>query len=261
MEAKLGINVGHGSDVGQVRELNEDYHRISNFTPPGKPNANIALLAVADGMGGAAAGEVASSMATNILSEVMAEYSRAMGESPRVVSLETAMEKAFKLANRKIHQEAVKSPRTQGMGTTLTCVAIQGKRAVFGHVGDSRAFIIRDGKIKQLTSDHTWVAEQLDRGVLTKEDAENHAWKNLITRALGTRVEVTPDIFEVKIKLGDIIVLCSDGLHGQLTEAELLREITSTRDPQSAIEYLIALANQRGGPDNITGIITMVDHL
>jgi protein phosphatase len=252
---RLGQNVGHGSDVGRVRPLNEDYHRVLQFP---LRSGLLTLLAVADGMGGAAAGEVASKLAMEVLDESFSRYANELERGKSMVSIERLTEKAIRLANRRVHSEATSHSGRKGMGTTLTMVAIHDNKAVLGHVGDSRAYLVRDGRIFQLTKDHSWVEEQRQRGLLSEAEAESHEWRNLITRALGTRPEVEPDIIPVNVRAGDVLVLCSDGLHGQVEPQEILGEILRTGNRQSSVEYLIALANQRGGPDNITLVIAEV---
>lgn len=252
---QLSRHVGHGSDVGRVRPLNEDYHRVWQF--PVGVNF-LTLLAVADGMGGAAAGEVASKLAMQVLDESFSRYTEALNQGRPMVGIEVLTEKAIRLANRRVHSAAVKHEGQRGMGTTLTVVAIFEAKAYLGHVGDSRGYLIREGKIYQLTKDHSWVEEQLEKGLITQEEAEVHEWRNLITRALGTRPQVVPDIIEVSVKSNDVFVMATDGLHGLVSPEEILEEISRTKDHQSSVEYLIARANERGGHDNITLVIAEV---
>ncbi|MEX2535519.1 MAG: Stp1/IreP family PP2C-type Ser/Thr phosphatase [Trueperaceae bacterium] len=252
---RLGQNVGHGSDVGRVRPLNEDYHRVLQFPLPG---GSLTLLAVADGMGGAAAGEVASKLAMEVLDQSFGRYAGELEQGKQMVGIERLTEKAIRLANRRVYAEASRDSGRRGMGTTLTLAAIHNDNAVLGHVGDSRGYLVRDKRIYQLTKDHSWVEEQRRRGLLTDAEAQTHEWRNLITRALGTRPEVEPDIIPLAVRSGDVLALCSDGLHGQVETGEILAEISRTSNRQSSVEYLIALANQRGGPDNITLVIAEV---
>lgn len=254
---RLAHNIGHGSDVGRQRPLNEDYHRVWKF-PVGAEE--LILLAVADGMGGAAAGEVASKMATEVLDESFSRYVDAMRTGQDLVSISALIERATKLANRRVHAIASSDTKKRGMGTTLTAIAIWEGKAYLGHVGDSRAYLLRGDKIYQLTKDHSWVEAQIEKGLLNEEQAKNHEWRNLITRALGTRPTVSPDIIEIDIKEGDIFVLCSDGLHSYLNPEEIMEEVmrvSSSR--QAAVENMLQLANERGGHDNITVIIAEVE--
>lgn len=252
---RLGHNVGHGSDVGRVRPLNEDYHRVWQF---GMPDGDMTLLAVADGMGGAASGEVASKLAVEVLDESFSRYVEEVERGNPVVGVDKLIEKAIRLANRRIYSMAIRQQGRRGMGTTITCVAIVQRTAHIGHVGDSRAYLVRGDKIYQLTKDHSWVEEQLEKGLITEEEAKHHEWRNLITRALGTRPQVAPDTIELAAKEGDVFVVSTDGLHGLVEPEEILAEIQRTTNRQSSVEYLISLAKERGGPDNITGVIAEV---
>lgn len=252
---RLVQNVGHGSDVGRIRPLNEDYHRIWQFP---LPDTFITLLAVADGMGGAAAGEVASKAAMEVLDESFSLYATAFREGRAVVGVDKLVDKSIRLANRRVYAAAVGVEGRRGMGTTLTLIAIHGTRAYVGHVGDSRAYLVRGDKIYQLTKDHSWVEEQLEKGFITEEEARVHEWRNLITRALGTRSQVAPDSAELDVQKGDIFAISTDGLHGLVTPEEMMNELKRTSDRQSAVEYLIGLANERGGPDNITLVVAEV---
>ena len=262
----MAQNVGHGSDVGRVRPLNEDYHRVWQFPLSGSNGSNgsagsdayMTLLAVADGMGGAAAGEVASKSAMEVLDESFSRYVTALGEGKAIVGVDRLIDKAIRLANRRVYAAAIRNEGRRGMGTTLTMVAVQGKKAYLGHVGDSRAYLVRGDKIYQLTKDHSWVEEQLEKGLITEEEAARHEWRNLITRALGTKPQVAPDIVEIAVQKGDIFVISTDGLHGLVSPEEILAEVQRTPNRQSSVEHLIALANERGGPDNITLVIAEV---
>lgn len=252
---RLAQNIGHGSDVGRVRPFNEDYHRVWQFP---YHDSFLTLLAVADGMGGAAAGEVASKTAMEVLDESFSRYVQAVEEGRELVSIDVLIDKAIRLANRRVYAAASRAEGRRGMGTTLTLIAVAGRKAYLGHVGDSRAYLVRGERIYQLTKDHSWVEEQLEKGVLNEAEARSHEWRNLITRALGTKPQVAPDLVEITVQRGDIFVISTDGLHGLVAPEEILHEIRRTGNRQSAVEYLIALANERGGPDNITAVIAEV---
>jgi len=252
---RLGQNVGHGSDVGRIRPLNEDYHRVWQFP---LADGELTLLAVADGMGGAAAGEVASKLAMEVLDESFSRYVEELRAGNPVVGIDKLTDKAMRLANRRVYGAAIKHQGRRGMGTTLTCVAVLGRRAYVGHVGDSRAYMVRGDKIYQLTKDHSWVEEQLEKGLLSEDEAEQHEWRNLITRALGTRPQVAPDVIEIAVQPKDVFVISTDGLHGLVKPEEILAEVQRTANRQLSVEYLISLANDRGGPDNITVVIAEV---
>ncbi len=252
---QLSRHVGHGSDVGRVRPLNEDYHRVWQFP---LRDGDLTLLAVADGMGGAAAGEVASKLAMEVLDESFSRYVDALNEGRPIVGIDSLAEKAIRLANRRVYAAATQNEGRKGMGTTLTLAAIVNNKAFLGHVGDSRAYLVREESIYQLTKDHSWVEEQLEKGLLTQEEAQAHEWRNLITRALGTRPQVVPDIIEMQVRPHDVFIIATDGLHGLVSPEEILEEIKRTKDHQSSVEYLIASANERGGHDNITLVIAEV---
>ena len=238
-----------------MRPFNEDYHRVWQFP---FYDGHLTLLAVADGMGGAAAGEVASKAAMEVLDESFGRYVQAVGEGRTLVGIDTLIDKAIRLANRRVHTAASRGEGRRGMGTTLTLVAVAGRKAYLGHVGDSRAFLIRGERIYQLTRDHSWVEEQLEKGLLSEDEARSHEWRNLITRALGTKPQVAPDLVEIAVQRGDIFVISTDGLHGVVSPEEILAQVKRTSNRQSVVEYLIALANERGGPDNITVVIAEV---
>ena len=251
MGGRVSLRVGALSDPGRVRELNED----SLGTPelmgvtPAQWARKGALYAVADGMGGHAAGEVASRQAIAALfREYYADPSTNVVESLR---------RAYKVANAEIHAMASSDPTKEGMGTTLVAAVLKGDRLFVANVGDSRAYHVHQGRIHQITRDHSWVAEQVEAGVITKEEARQHAHRNVITRALGNRPNVEVDIFTEKIQTGDAIVLCSDGLSNELEDEEIGR-IVAGNDPQKAANELVSLANQRGGDDNITAIVVKV---
>lgn len=255
MQARIGVNFGHGSSPGRVRETNEDYHRVKTFSTP---RGNLVFLAVADGMGGAAAGEHASKIAIEVVTEAIGGYAEFVSGGGAAVPLEKALEKAILAANRTIYKASLENPSREGMGTTLTVAIVRGRELVLGHVGDSRLYLLRRGEMRQLTKDHSWVADQVDRGLMTAESALNHQYRNLLVRALGTRAKVEPDVALLDVQPGDVYLLTSDGLHGLIAPEEFQEELRRGRSLQSAIDYWISLANQRGGPDNITGVIAQV---
>jgi protein phosphatase len=243
---------GSGSHPGKVRETNEDHHRIKLFPTP---KGTLHLFAVADGMGGAAAGEQASKLAVETLTEALRVYSEALAQGQAVIPLDRAVERAFNAANRAIYRASLVHEDMAGMGTTLTACTIWDGQMVLGHVGDSRAYRYRKGHLEQLSQDHSWVAEQVSRGLLSKDDIRSYAYRNVITRALGTKSQVTPDIERVETFPGDLFFLATDGLYGLIETVELEDELARGGDLQASVDYFISLANGRGGPDNITGIL------
>ncbi len=231
---KLGRHASR-TDPGRKRRHNEDSFVAS---PP--------LFAIADGMGGAQAGEIASALAAGALSESNANGG---GES-RVVEL-------IQEANRRVHERASTDPLTSGMGTTMTVALIESDGSItFGHVGDSRAYRLRRGRLEQITDDHSLVAELVRRGELSAEDAEVHPQRSVITRALGTDPDVDVDAFSIRPEAGDLYLLCSDGLSDMVAAEsieEILREYRGDLD--LAARALVRAANHGGGDDNITAVL------
>lgn len=227
------MQVGARSDIGRVRRVNEDAY----CALPG-------LFAVADGMGGHRAGEVASSLAVDVLTSH--PFARKTPEEVQAVIQD---------ANRRIYEDAVRQPKYAGMGTTITVALIDGDRLVIGHVGDSRAYLVRQGYLRQLTADHSVVGELLRNGGLTQAEAVTHPHRNLLTRALGTSPEVLVDVVTEQLAGGDILILCTDGLTNLVDDDELIEIVTGHNDPDDAVDRLVALANDRGGIDNVTVVV------
>ncbi len=228
------------SDTGRRRRRNEDQYFCD---PP--------LFAVADGMGGAQAGEVASGLAAAVLNEAAGEE---RGEE-RVATL-------IQEANRRVFQRSSEDESTSGMGTTMTVALVDtaGEHVTFGHVGDSRAYRIRDEELEQLTDDHSLVGELIRSGKLTREEAEVHPQRSVITRALGTDPDVDVDTFVVDTQPGDIFLLCSDGLSGMISDKTILSIVRDNRrDLPAAAKALVAAANRGGGDDNITVVVFAVE--
>ncbi len=214
-----------GTDPGRRRRRNEDSYVID---PP--------LFAVADGMGGAQAGEVASKLAAGAVKEHGADVEGLVQE-----------------ANRRVHQRSLEDPNTSGMGTTLTVAEIADGVVSIGHVGDSRAYLVRAGNLEQLTEDHSLVGELMRTGKLSAEEAVSHPQRSMITRALGTDPDVDVDMFSVEPRVGDLFLLCSDGLTSMVDDREILRIVGETRgDLEALVKALIKAANKGGGEDNIT---------
>jgi serine/threonine protein phosphatase PrpC len=220
------------SHAGRKRRRNEDAYVLE---PP--------LFAVADGMGGAKAGEVASSLAAAALQESDGDGSS--GEA-RVASL-------IEEANRRVFRRATEDRAASGMGTTMTVAIVEEDRVTIGHVGDSRAYLIREGRLEQLTDDHSLVAELVRSGRLTPEEAEIHPQRAVITRAVGTEPDVDVDTFSVQGAAGDLFLICSDGLTDMVDEATILEAVEQNRgDLKAAAKALVNAANRGGGEDNIT---------
>jgi serine/threonine protein phosphatase PrpC len=219
------------TDPGRKRRRNEDSYLME---PP--------LFAIADGMGGAQAGEVASRLATAALKESGSDN----GGERRIVDL-------IQEANRRVYDRSSTDPHTSGMGTTITVALVEDEHVSFGHVGDSRAYLIRDARMEQLTEDHSLVNELLKTGKLSQEEAEAHPQRSVITRALGTDPDVDVDTFSVTAQTGDLFLLCSDGLTDMVSEGSILDVVERNRDDiNGALRALVKEANRGGGQDNIT---------
>lgn len=242
----LSLRFAARSDVGLVREGNED----SGY-------AGQHLLVVADGMGGHAAGEVASSVAVSTLAP--------LDEALPVGGLLDHLASAVHQANAQLREMSTSDPILEGMGTTLTAVLWTGTRMGLAHVGDSRAYVLRDGELVQMTRDHTFVQTLLDEGRLTQDEADQHPQRNLVTRALDGREDVEVDLSMREVRPGDRFLLCSDGLSG-VVSGDTLREVLAAKEPDEAVHVFVELALRGGGPDNITCVVgeiveteTMVD--
>jgi PPM family protein phosphatase len=239
------------TDKGCVREINEDSGRYVSPSDPAVLKQKGSLLIVADGMGGHSAGEVASGMAVELVPRL---YYEAEGEP------QAALKAAVEEANRRIYAAAAEDAEKHGMGTTCTALAIIEDQAFAAHVGDSRLYMKRDGKIYRLTEDHSAVMEMVKLGIITLEEARTHEDKNVILRALGTTPEVEVATLEsFSVHVGDQYLLCSDGLYDLVPDDEIESELNETSDIHAASERLITLAKARGGHDNITiGILAIV---
>jgi serine/threonine protein phosphatase PrpC len=251
MNGQRATAVGAATDKGRVRELNED--RIGTpgqlQVPADLRTKRGVLLAVADGMGGHAAGEVASKEAINTL---YAEYYR--DPSP---DLARSLRRAVEKANARIYAQASSDLAMHGMGTTLVAAVIQRSRLIVANVGDSRAYLVRGGALRQISRDHSWVAESLAAGIITEEQAQSHTYRGLITRALGQMPDVEVDLFQERLRAGDILLLCSDGLTNEVDDARIA-QVLDQQPPPEAAQDLVALANQGGGRDNISAVVARV---
>jgi len=240
--------VSAASDVGRKRQHNEDRHAVWVPEDVALHRRLGVLLVVADGMGGSLSGEVASRLAVEAVVRVVQESS---GDD-----VPDALRRAFHEANRKVHEASLSHPDLNGMGTTCTAVVIRENVAWVGHVGDSRAYLIRGDQIRQLTRDHSLVAHLVERREITREQARRDPRRNILTRSIGPGREVEPDVFQadVPLRVGDTILLCSDGLHGLFNDSELA-DMIANGDPPTLVHELIAEANDRGGVDNITVVL------
>ncbi len=235
----LSLRFAAGSHKGMIREGNED----SGYAGP-------RLLAIADGMGGQAAGEVASS---EVISTLVTLDDDVPG-SDILTSLGTAVQRA----NDQLREMVEEDPQLEGMGTTLTALLWTGQRLGLVHVGDSRAYLLRDGVLTQITQDHTWVQRLVDEGRITEEEATTHPQRSLLMRALGSGDHVEPDLSIREVRAGDRYLICSDGLSGVVSHQTMEETLASYQGPQETVQELIQLALRGGGPDNITVIIADV---
>ncbi len=242
------------TDIGKKRKLNEDAFLADD---------GLGLYVVADGMGGHAAGEVASAQAVKSIREALVE-GRPLLESfvktPTVEAREHVaqlMERAILKACADIYAIAAGDPSRRGMGTTVVALLAAGKKAVVGHVGDSRVYLFRNGRAHQLTEDHTIIQEQLKRGLITKDQVATAENKNVITRAVGIQPSVAVDTLVTDLLPGDLYLLCSDGLHGYLSDDELPQLLSQEKDKLP--ELLVDLALERGGKDNVTAVLLAVE--
>jgi serine/threonine protein phosphatase PrpC len=246
---QLRLDVAQLTDVGRKREHNEDNMAYVIPKDPQVMANKGSLFIVADGMGGHAAGEVASEIAVDTISNV---YYQDDSDDVAVSLL-----RAIRRANASIHQRAAENMLRTGMGTTCVAAVLRGNMAYIANVGDSRAYLLRGSQVKQVSQDHSWVAEQVRAGLLTDDQARTHAQRNVITRCLGTQAEVDIDVFHEGLNEGDSLVLCTDGLSGLVSDEELLR-IVDQFVPQESVYHLVERANENGGPDNITAIVVRV---
>jgi protein phosphatase len=247
--AEPRIEVGLATDVGQVRTGNEDSIICEPIESLIVSERGL-FCAVADGMGGHAAGEDASSMAVKVARDAF------YGSSADADPMET-LRLAVAQANAAVYEAGAGKTGRDHMGTTLTAAVMFNDRVVVGHVGDSRCYLVLDDTITQLSNDHSWVAEEVAAGRMTPDQARVNPRRNIITRALGLRPDVDVDAYEARLEPGNVVVICSDGLHGLVTEEEIYAYVTRLR-PVDAVDDLIRLANDRGGPDNISVVIARV---
>jgi PPM family protein phosphatase len=250
------IASGGVTDVGRVRSNNEDCYKIVE---------PLNLYVLSDGMGGEAHGEIASAMAVETVVKHCLDFeanpaATVIGSvQPNWSNWTKRLSTAVHLANRNIFKSAEENPDQHGMGATLTAVWINGTRLSIAHVGDSRAYLLRGGSLLQLTRDHSLVAEQVRRGILTSAEAEESDMQSVLLRALGAQAEIEVDAEEHTLFPRDMLLLCSDGLTRMVTEPEIAGTLQSEFDLTRAAEKLVEMANERGGPDNITVVIVRLE--
>jgi len=237
--------------IGRVRSTNED--SAAAMLPPNAPAGCGGLLIVCDGMGGHQAGDFASNTAVNtVVSFLRGMPSDALSPARAAETLHSAAE----AANTKVFSESNTLERA-GMGTTLTAAVVSGPVLALAHVGDSRAYLLRNDELAQITADHTWVADRVLKGAMSQAEAESHSKRNVLLRALGVAESVEIDSAMVQIQSGDVILLSSDGLHGLVSGADIA-SVLGALPPQAAVEELIERANKAGGTDNVTAVVAAV---
>ena len=245
----MQIKVGARTDVGMVRSGNED-----NFFA--EADVQRGVFVVADGMGGHAAGEVASEMAVQIVARTLLPL-----QSVKAENAPTLVAQSLKDANRAIYERMLAEVDKQGMGTTASVLVLSDHGYLIGQIGDSRIYLLRDGGLTQITKDHSYVQEQVDAGLLTPEQARYHPYSNVITRCVGASDEVEADLYFGEIRPGDVFLVASDGLTGMVDDRRLQQLLLARSGPGRIVDALIAEANNRGGLDNITAIVVQVDSL
>jgi len=232
------------TDVGKVRSENQDCVRfIQNAVP------SYAVLALCDGMGGARAGSVASEIALTSFTTQVAEH---LSDKKNKENISETLCNAATLANDRVFERGNVDKTCEGMGTTLVAAVVKGKECCVANVGDSRAYLISDGEITQITRDHSFVEEMIGKGTITREQARNHPKKNIITRALGAEKAVVCDTFPIDLKKNDLLLLCSDGLSNTLTDEEILNIVRNKSNLTDIGKELLDMALSRGAPDNVT---------
>jgi serine/threonine protein phosphatase PrpC len=253
---KVGLLLGYRSHVGQVRELNEDSYLA--MAAPAITREIDALLIVADGVGGHQAGEVASGYVVNTLRQLFTSpaYQTLVDYDPqREDYYAAALKEILEQINTGLQEMAVRRRGLSGMGTTATVALVTGRRLFIGHVGDTRAYLLRRGELHLLTTDHSWVEDQVQAGALTPQQAAKHPRRGALTRSLGNRPVVRIDRSIHALMSQDALLLCSDGLTNKVSDAEIRKAVLANADPQKACDVLVDLANQRGGEDNITVLL------
>jgi len=248
----LSVEAAARTDIGLVRHDNQDSYGI---------DAELSLYVVGDGMGGAAGGSVASDLAVRTFlaiarQEIEASYNQGNSESAEVSR--ESLRRAVAAANRAVIERARWDTIYRGMGSTLVGARLTGERLTLINVGDSRAYLVREGLAVQLTEDHSFVAERVRLGIMSVVEAGNSAMRSVITRAIGVEVDVQPDLYEASLLPGDAVLLVSDGLTRHLTPIEIGEVVGSCTNAEQACVRLIACANERGGSDNITCIVVRI---
>ncbi|MFM6992444.1 MAG: Stp1/IreP family PP2C-type Ser/Thr phosphatase [Rhodoferax sp.] len=239
------------TDPGRARDNNEDSVAYDE---------TVQLAVLADGMGGYNAGEIASGMATAFIKSEMSRWLSEVGKQAKIKEIRRALEICVDNANKSIYNAANSNAQYSGMGTTLVVAVFHGDKAILGHIGDSRCYRLRGGEFAQITKDHSLLQEQIDAGLLTVEQASTSSYKNLVTRALGVDDAVALDLNEFDVEPGDLYMMCSDGLSDMVDDNEIASILDSEQTMEQKAEQLIAVANEHGGRDNISVLLTQASH-
>lgn len=245
----MGILSAGGSDIGRKRKTNQDSILVDN---------KHHFYTVADGMGGHNGGDIASQLSVKVIPEYMAQHS--------TMEAQTLMKNVIQEVNRQILNKAEMEPELHGMGTTLSAIYFHGQTLVIGNVGDSRVYMVNNHNIYQMTRDHSFVQEKLNMGIYTREEAVKDPQKNVLVRSVGFEADIQVDVFNYRICKNDVFMICSDGLHGKVSDGDILHIIQKNindpatctlEDVQSAVKDLIQQANDNGGQDNISVIVAV----
>ena len=278
-DRKVEISVWGRTHVGQVRSENQDAFIVAELrnsseeegfllgpdspelAEGGEARVQVGprglLLLVADGMGGAAGGAVASRLAASVITETLEEaWGRERVQTP--IRFAQHLQEAVEEANRRVHERAAQRPELAGMGTTATVAGILDGMVYLAQVGDSRAYLIREGEMAQITRDQSMVQELVEQGAMTLEEAEKSVHRSVLLQALGTEPHVDVALTYHQLRRGDQLLLCSDGLTGPVADDEITRTVTDAPTPAAACDELVALANERGGPDNVSVVVARI---
>jgi len=249
----VSLSIGFKTDIGRKREINEDSYAVLRAAELG--NKLDGLFVVADGMGGGRGGDIASSLVAQAVPEAVHEflYDRTGDTAP--IDTVHLLRDALLRANGRVWMRGVERSELRGMGTTCVAAIVQGNRITLGNVGDSRAYLLRDGKLSQMTEDHSEVWQQVKAGTMTREQAGRSKFRNRITKAIGLSPDVKPDVEQFTLQEGDTVLLCTDGLTTEVSDAEIARLLASVPEAQETCNRLVAAALRNGGSDNITVVV------